>query len=241
VHNTTTCPQPHEQLLVGWIAGGTTTTTQHHATMTTTRPQPHEQLLVGWNAGGTTITTTQGNNGTPPTSSLTSNCSWGGSWVEQRQRQRRAQQQPQTTHHPPPAPRATARGVDRGWNNAQSTMEGGQCNERHTTRPSLTSNCSWGGSWVERRGGHHDRRTTTAPTTIATSHCSWGGNGCYVRSTGGHYEHNAPLANVFFFPIRFFFFSNSFICISYVVPLAFVRGVSSRSIYITSKSTYVNR
>jgi hypothetical protein len=88
------------------------------------------------------------------------------------------------------------------------------------------------GSWVERRGGHHGCWTTTAPTTTATSHCSWGGNGCYVRSTGGHYEHNAPLANMFFFPIRFFIlFSNSFICISYVVPLAFVRGVSSISIY----------
>jgi hypothetical protein len=77
-----TCPQPHEQLLMGWIAGGMTTTTQHHATMTTTCPQPREQLLVGWNAGGTTITMTQGNNDTPPTSSLTSNCSWGGLWVE---------------------------------------------------------------------------------------------------------------------------------------------------------------
>jgi hypothetical protein len=41
---------------VGWIVGGTTTTTQRHATTITTRPQPREQLLVGWNAGGTTIT-----------------------------------------------------------------------------------------------------------------------------------------------------------------------------------------
>jgi hypothetical protein len=72
---------------------------------------------------------------------------------------------------------------------------------QHTTHPSLTSHCSWGGLWVEQRctqppalnnapptpslmshcswGG--DWRPplpiATAPTTTATSHCSWGGRG----------------------------------------------------------------
>jgi hypothetical protein len=42
---------------------------------------------------------------------------------------------------------------------------------QHTTRPSLTSHCSWGGDW------RPPLPIATAPTTTATSHCSWGGRG----------------------------------------------------------------
>jgi hypothetical protein len=53
----------------------------------TTRPQPHEQLLMGWIAGGTKTTPTYDvTDDTPPASSPTSHCSWGGSQVEQGQR-----------------------------------------------------------------------------------------------------------------------------------------------------------
>jgi hypothetical protein len=50
-----------------------------------------------------------------------------------------------------------------------STTEGGQRNERHTTRPSLTSNCSWGGSRVERRqeARRHEGEDSPAPAPIA--------------------------------------------------------------------------
>jgi hypothetical protein len=54
----------------------------------TTRTQPHEQLLVGWNAGGMTTTraTRRGGyaNDTPPAPSPTSHCPWGGSRVGRR-------------------------------------------------------------------------------------------------------------------------------------------------------------
>ncbi|KAF8223200.1 hypothetical protein L208DRAFT_1412239, partial [Tricholoma matsutake] len=53
--------------------------------------------------------TTATNNDKPPTSSLTSNCSWGGTWVE------RCPGATTMTHHPPPASQATAHGVDHGW------------------------------------------------------------------------------------------------------------------------------
>jgi hypothetical protein len=108
--------------------------------------------------------------------------------------------------------------------------------------PSLTSNCLWGGSWVEWQGGHHVHRTTTAPPTTTMSHCLWGGKGCYVRSTGRHHQHNAPLAFVrgafvFIYIFLFILFVlHSFVCISYVVPLVFVRGVSVILLY-NSKST----
>jgi hypothetical protein len=68
----TTHPQPHELLLMGWIAGGTTTTTEGvrgHQTGTTRRRETKT-------AGGR-----RRRSDTPPTPSLTSNCSWGGSWV----------------------------------------------------------------------------------------------------------------------------------------------------------------
>jgi hypothetical protein len=78
---------PAREVDLGWKdgkqQGGRTmaTTCERH----TTRPQPYEQLLVGWMTGGTTPTPTQGNDHhhhVPPTSSPTSNCLWGGSWVE---------------------------------------------------------------------------------------------------------------------------------------------------------------
>ena len=38
-----------------------------HDERPTTRPQPHEQLLVGWIAGGRTTTTTEGDGGAATT------------------------------------------------------------------------------------------------------------------------------------------------------------------------------
>jgi hypothetical protein len=42
---------------------------------------------------------------------------------------------------------------------------------QHTTRPSLTSHCSWGGTWV----GTTMYAANAPPTPSLTSHCSWGG------------------------------------------------------------------
>jgi hypothetical protein len=60
-----TCPQPHEHLLMGWISGGRTENG---------REEEQRQQRA---------------NDTPPAPSPMSNCSWGGSWVEQHQRQHR--------------------------------------------------------------------------------------------------------------------------------------------------------
>jgi hypothetical protein len=110
---TDTTQHPHlrcEQLLAGWVGGskdrdgtgtGTTnadTTTAGQPKTTRTSPNHHsEQLLVGWKQGATGTD----NGETGPTTTTDDNG---------KRRQRRA------THHPPPASRATAHGVDRGWN-----------------------------------------------------------------------------------------------------------------------------
>jgi hypothetical protein len=138
------------------MAAGQTTTMND----TPPTPPPHEPLLVGWIAGG---------------------------MMEGRENNHN---NARMTHHPPPASRATARGVDRGWNDGRwkgvrttaamaamhghrgtrpwphgrllvgwisgGRMENGreeeqrqQCVNDTPPAPSLMSNCSWGGSWVE--------------------------------------------------------------------------------------------
>ncbi|KAF8234724.1 hypothetical protein L208DRAFT_814711 [Tricholoma matsutake] len=86
---------------------------------------------------------------------------------------------PTRTHHPPPASRATACGVDGGWNDdkgdgrqEEREMKGegegddegdGTGDDSIPPTPSLMSNCSWGGSRVEQRRGrgvHTDQQGT---------------------------------------------------------------------------------
>jgi hypothetical protein len=93
-------------------------------------------------------------NDPPDASSLTSDCSWGGTWVEQHQRRQ----------HTPPLLRATARGVERGCFGSTGLTRGrpphnqdhelqGPMTMVNDTPPatSLMSNCSWGGLQVDRQ------------------------------------------------------------------------------------------
>jgi hypothetical protein len=83
-------------------------------------------------------------NDTPPAPSPTSNCSWGGSWVERCQCQHRPMTT--TTYHPPPAPRATAHGVDRGWNDDRKQGGGARGKTTQHPPPTTASICLQGGS-----------------------------------------------------------------------------------------------
>jgi hypothetical protein len=85
-------------------------------------PQPCEPLLAGWIAGaGCHVTTTERHpqQRQPPTTTAASPCSRGGWWVLTliliaAATPPRRPHNDGTTQHPSPAPRATARGVDRG-------------------------------------------------------------------------------------------------------------------------------
>ena len=54
---------------------------------------------------------------------------------------------------------------------------------QHTTRPSLTSHCSWGGLRVERRCTQPPASNNAPPAPSLTSHCSWGGSRVERRCT----------------------------------------------------------
>jgi hypothetical protein len=172
----TTCSQPHEQLLVGWIAGGTALMTTAHPTTAppasrphdndeqhTTHPRPHEQLLVGWIAGGTAPTTTAPPAASPPaprphdddgqhTTHLQPHEQLLVGWIvggtalttTAHPTSSKAPRRQWTTHHLLPASRATARGVDCGWNSADfdstprrflTSSKAHDNDGRHTTRP----------------------------------------------------------------------------------------------------------
>jgi hypothetical protein len=80
---------PHLPRWARQVPRPTTPAPAPHDGRHTTHPQPHEQLLMGWIMGGIAATMTGGSNEGggrrttphhPP--SLMSNCSWGGSPVE---------------------------------------------------------------------------------------------------------------------------------------------------------------
>jgi hypothetical protein len=59
---------------------------------------------------------------------------------------------------------------------------------QHTTRPSLTSHCLWGGTQV----GTTMYAANAPPTPSLTSHCSWGGLQVERRCTQPPASNNAP-------------------------------------------------
>jgi len=56
-HHHITCPQPHKQLLAGWVMGGMTTTqatgmdNDNDTECYSTHPHAYNQLLMGWMTG----------------------------------------------------------------------------------------------------------------------------------------------------------------------------------------------
>ena len=76
---------------------------------TTTTPPPSLQTRAG---GGYLLVLGNNNNDSPSLATMT--------WV---QRRGQDDDEQETTHHPPPASRATARGVDSGWNDGDDQEE----------------------------------------------------------------------------------------------------------------------
>jgi hypothetical protein len=133
---------PHLPRWARRVPPPTTPAPAPHNGQHTTRPQPHKQLLVGWIVGGMAATMTGsskkgGRRRTmphhPPPASRATARGVGRGWNtrdegttgkdgEGRRRRRQQAGRKTMTHHPPPAPRATARGVDRGWNDEDNNV-----------------------------------------------------------------------------------------------------------------------
>jgi hypothetical protein len=160
------CHHAYKQLLVGWFAGVYHAKEQRRARQTLAPAPTAASACLQGGLGATGRITP------PPPMDTTDNtppapASRATAHGVERGWERRCMQ---PTHHPPPASRATARGVECGWNNgAPHTVQ-------RTTRPSLTSHCSWGGLQVERRCTQPPASNNAPPTPSLTSHCSWGGD-----------------------------------------------------------------